>query len=347
MTRLHATAVAVLSMLTTNLPTDPGSDWNPHSDLQAIGRAHRLGQRCTVLVLRLLSLGDGPAAPSVEQRMLRRAGHKLRSARLVLREGSYGMGTATGAAGSQSDDGEGGGDDGTAATSSSGSGSSSPSIGVRRAGIGGGAIYSALSAEVDEPDGAAGGDGQELLIARALDRRVGSSGGTVNCSSAVSSAINKPLDPRWREWLESAPAAAFTAAEGRALRKRPGGPVVYSEMTDSGRVRFEKRARAAAAAGDDVCDECVLCGMKWVFAEPLQGPASLSGYSSRVDGAGKPFAPLFTDSDVSLLERLRVGGNEDLMIVCDACDGPYHLLCIGLQCVPDGEWFCRFCSPGQ
>ncbi len=49
------------------LPLAPlGADWNPHQDLQAMDRCHRIGQQKPVLVLRLAT------AHSVEGKMLRR-----------------------------------------------------------------------------------------------------------------------------------------------------------------------------------------------------------------------------------------------------------------------------------
>jgi hypothetical protein len=42
-----------------------------------------------------------------------------------------------------------------------------------------------------------------------------------------------------------------------------------------------------------------------------------------------------------------IGGADDLhntLMLCDACDGGFHLFCIGLQQVPQGDWFCRFCE---
>lgn len=46
------------------------SDWNPHQDLQAQDRAHRIGQKNDVIVLRLIS------SDSVEERILAIAKHK-------------------------------------------------------------------------------------------------------------------------------------------------------------------------------------------------------------------------------------------------------------------------------
>jgi SWI/SNF-related matrix-associated actin-dependent regulator of chromatin subfamily A protein 2/4 len=47
------------------------SDWNPHQDLQAQDRAHRIGQKNEVRVLRLMTVN------SVEERILAAARYKL------------------------------------------------------------------------------------------------------------------------------------------------------------------------------------------------------------------------------------------------------------------------------
>ena len=70
------------------------SDWNPQADLQAMSRAHRLGQTKTVLVLRLVTPGDNKGIPSAEQRILRAAAHKLAAERVILADGEFDMGTS-------------------------------------------------------------------------------------------------------------------------------------------------------------------------------------------------------------------------------------------------------------
>lgn len=35
--------------------------------------------------------------------------------------------------------------------------------------------------------------------------------------------------------------------------------------------------------------------------------------------------------------------HEDVLLLCDHCDTPYHTHCIGLEDVPDGAWFCMEC----
>ncbi len=36
--------------------------------------------------------------------------------------------------------------------------------------------------------------------------------------------------------------------------------------------------------------------------------------------------------------------HEDLLLLCDSCDAPYHTYCVGLDSVPRGHWFCMECS---
>jgi SWI/SNF-related matrix-associated actin-dependent regulator of chromatin subfamily A member 5 len=58
------------------------SDWNPQMDLQAISRAHRIGQQKRVLVIRLIT------KHTVEMRMLQRAVQKLYLDTMILQQGA-------------------------------------------------------------------------------------------------------------------------------------------------------------------------------------------------------------------------------------------------------------------
>ena len=57
------------------------SDWNPQADLQAMDRAHRIGQTKQVVVYRFVT------EESVEEKVLERAAQKLRLDQLVIQEG--------------------------------------------------------------------------------------------------------------------------------------------------------------------------------------------------------------------------------------------------------------------
>merc|ERR1712038_750423 len=59
------------------------SDWNPHQDLQAQDRAHRIGQKNEVRVLRLLTVN------SVEERILVAAKYKLNMDEKVIQAGMF------------------------------------------------------------------------------------------------------------------------------------------------------------------------------------------------------------------------------------------------------------------
>merc|ERR1719412_517326 len=59
------------------------SDWNPHQDLQAQDRAHRIGQRNEVRVLRLMTIN------SVEERILAAARFKLNMDEKVIKAGMF------------------------------------------------------------------------------------------------------------------------------------------------------------------------------------------------------------------------------------------------------------------
>ncbi|KAI1074111.1 hypothetical protein F5B20DRAFT_586642 [Whalleya microplaca] len=36
--------------------------------------------------------------------------------------------------------------------------------------------------------------------------------------------------------------------------------------------------------------------------------------------------------------------HEEVLLLCDSCDAPYHTYCVGLEAVPRGHWFCMECS---
>ena len=65
-------------------------DWNPHVDLQAMDRAHRLGQRKTVNVYKLVVSG------SIEEKMLQYQEKKLATTKAIVNSDNstmYSMGT--------------------------------------------------------------------------------------------------------------------------------------------------------------------------------------------------------------------------------------------------------------
>ena len=51
--------------------------------------------------------------------------------------------------------------------------------------------------------------------------------------------------------------------------------------------------------------------------------------------------------DNVVCEACRLGGNEELLLLCDSCNLGHHTFCLDppLYSVPEGEWFCPTCGP--
>lgn len=62
------------------------SDWNPQVDLQAIDRAHRIGQKREVVVYRFVTEG------TVEEKIVERAARKLKVDHLIMQKGKFSQG---------------------------------------------------------------------------------------------------------------------------------------------------------------------------------------------------------------------------------------------------------------
>merc|ERR1712156_410964 len=64
------------------------SDWNPHNDIQALSRAHRLGQKNKVMIYRFVTRN------TVEERVTQVAKKKMMLTHLVVQPGMFGQGKA-------------------------------------------------------------------------------------------------------------------------------------------------------------------------------------------------------------------------------------------------------------
>ncbi|TPX17358.1 uncharacterized protein E0L32_012165 [Thyridium curvatum] len=50
------------------------------------------------------------------------------------------------------------------------------------------------------------------------------------------------------------------------------------------------------------------------------------------------------EEEVTPCPVCNLADNEDVLLLCDGCDTPYHTYCIGLDGVPAGSWFCMECA---
>ena len=72
-----------INLTTADIVVLYDSDWNPQADLQAMDRAHRIGQTKQVYVFRFITEG------SVEERMLERAARRVQYTRRARRQNGY------------------------------------------------------------------------------------------------------------------------------------------------------------------------------------------------------------------------------------------------------------------
>ena len=70
-----------INLVTADVVVLFDSDWNPQADLQAMDRAHRIGQTKQVYVFRFIT------QDAVEERILDRATQKLKLDQMVIQEG--------------------------------------------------------------------------------------------------------------------------------------------------------------------------------------------------------------------------------------------------------------------
>ncbi|OLL24079.1 ISWI chromatin-remodeling complex ATPase ISW2 [Neolecta irregularis DAH-3] len=81
-----------INLTTADIVVLYDSDWNPQADLQAMDRAHRIGQKKQVIVFRFVT------DKAIEEKVLERAAQKLRLDQLVIQQGRAQAGAANKAA---------------------------------------------------------------------------------------------------------------------------------------------------------------------------------------------------------------------------------------------------------
>lgn len=72
-------------------------------------------------------------------------------------------------------------------------------------------------------------------------------------------------------------------------------------------------------------DICVLCQHPWISSQEIESFCQLHQWDSS--------NPKYHDKDWL-----------STMIICDACEGGYHLLCVGIDEIPSQDWYCSLCQ---
>ncbi|RDL34457.1 FYVE zinc finger [Venustampulla echinocandica] len=99
-------------------------------------------------------------------------------------------------------------------------------------------------------------------------------------------------------------------------------------------------------------NSCPFCRHTFNLVEVLDtvGGTVLSEYAveDKKQVASTEFDPAWIEDTVEE-EEIRpcpvcgMAHDEDVLLLCDLCDAPYHTYCIGLSSVPAGQWFCMEC----
>jgi hypothetical protein len=345
------------------------SDWNPQQDLQAMSRAHRLGQTKTVLVLRLVSVGAEKGYPSVEERILRRAAHKLAAERVVLADGEFDMGTSgcnkMSATTFAAQDGGGSKDESLLSLFAA---ARDPSLDTDASECSGVTTQSSGTSSVSSSSGGENKPSELKVeqvklepqaIVAVCNRPLAASHESSISDRAfpdmcklITNTCAEPLGPYgsdleevvdWSDWLGVPLGMEETVRKQRkrALKEqrrlhvgqgeggeggaelRPAGKRAKLQLLEMATTPLQQQQ--PVELGDE--DICVLCRKAW--------PPSAEEYATRFGRSPAAHSPH------ALSDSIR----ESTMILCDSCEGSYHMVCIDVyQMPPEGtEWLCQFC----
>lgn len=127
------------------------------------------------------------------------------------------------------------------------------------------------------------------------------------------------------------------------------GCKIKNENTSTTRSSDDHDDGGNAIADDDIC---VLCQRAWVttddlsiyhdfFRQALKNKNILNSLSDR-EATNLPASSI--DSNPIIDPETLIGKDMmNVMILCDGCDGSYHMICVGLTEVPEDDWFCQYC----
>lgn len=125
-------------------------------------------------------------------------------------------------------------------------------------------------------------------------------------------------------------------------RKKPSSPAKHALRNKRKRSKKFDGVNSEEIESDDAEDVCCVCGQLWISKEDFaQLPAFVRPYHKSDEA-----------DQFSLC---------DTLILCDGCEGCFHVLCVGkeiirlffflcflfllgLNCIPEEDWFCNFCS---
>lgn len=133
---------------------------------------------------------------------------------------------------------------------------------------------------------------------------------------------------------------ASQAVTKRQREREPSAEVDVLEIEDT----------EVSERDDDAEEVCGVCGEGWIGDDDEDdvGGRSSSERKSVWGKSDEALSRLFVSpGDYASRERSCAPVDPsvaNLLIICEACEGQFHMFCVGLESVPEGDWLCTDCS---
>jgi len=183
-------------------------------------------------------------------------------------------------------------------------------------------------------------------------------GGCIGRWAQVSTTC--PLCKARFEWIEDVGAGTRAAVERKdqAWVDQEEDAAVTQELHDEELRRAAEGYEAAVARDADDDTGCMVCSGRgddhlYLLCDSCnQGAHTYCvrlGHSVPLEaGFGGDCAPARDDYSDTVCMVCNGRGDDDLCLLCDACDQGAHTYCVGLgRSVPRGDWFCGDCAPAR
>ena len=121
------------------------------------------------------------------------------------------------------------------------------------------------------------------------------------------------------------------------------------EMNESDKICIENISNNNIDDDDD--DECLFCMKRLLSHEDVSSlmkiiqlqdiSAHQNHNNCKRTSSNRKKHQSYITNDIIYEKAIQL---QDTMIFCDSCEGTFHMLCMGLTDVPEGEWSCRWCE---
>ncbi|KAI0881843.1 uncharacterized protein GGS22DRAFT_51372 [Annulohypoxylon maeteangense] len=174
-------------------------------------------------------------------------------------------------------------------------------------------------------------------------------------SSPSLSQLHEPPEDDLPQSSSSAAGEANASAPARLPSKSPLGIHPSGEDSNIAVIQICGHALHDACLREwtGKANSCPICRQAFhlVHVYDKVGGTQLSSYKVEDKKQVAEFDPqAWLDDNPEVEEEIRPcpicnrSDHEDVLLLCDSCDAPYHTFCVGLDSVPRGHWFCLECT---